>query len=66
MRGLHRNLLDGQGRSLAFVWQSGGIGITALTGPGSCGNSANGINGVEEIVGRACGANGQAHAMLWT
>jgi uncharacterized membrane protein len=59
--------VTGLGQSLAFVWQSGGLGITALDAPpGNCGNTANGINGVEEIVGKACGPNGQAHAMLWT
>jgi hypothetical protein len=59
--------VTGLGQSLAFYWQSGGLGNTVLpTPPGDCGNSANGINGVEEIVGKACGANGQAHAMLWT
>jgi hypothetical protein len=59
--------VTGQGQSLAFVWQSGGLGVTALTTPpGNCGNTANGINGIEVIVGKACGSNGQAHAMLWT
>jgi uncharacterized membrane protein len=55
-----------QGQSVAFYWQSG-IGVRALADTGgNCGNSANGINGVAEIVGKACGLDGQAHAMLWS
>jgi probable HAF family extracellular repeat protein len=53
------------GQSIAFYWQSG-LGTQTLPSNGNCGNSANAVNGVAQIVGRACGSDGQAHAMLWT
>jgi uncharacterized membrane protein len=53
--------------AIAFYWQSG-VGFRTLSQLGSgCGSaSANGINGVDEIVGEGCTSDGHAHAMLWT
>jgi uncharacterized membrane protein len=60
------NAYGSQG-AIAFYWQSG-VGFQTLAQLGSgCGDaSANGINGVDEIVGEGCTADGRTHAMLWT